>query len=534
MADVGVVRYEVQLDDPSTDQNIDKTEKKLSSKLGGIGKKVGGVAMKGIVVGSAALATGTVAAGKAMLDMAGDVSKTGDEIDKMSQKIGISAEAYQEWAYVFERSGADISGMQVGMKTLAGVITDAGKGSEGAQEKLAALGLTFEDLSDMSQEDQFATIVTRLQDMESGAERTAVASDLLGRSATDMAAIFNMTAEDTQALIDETHEYGMIMSDDAVAASAAYQDSLTKVQHTMDGLKNKAAAAILPALTDVVNGIADIATGSKDADTVISDGINGIADTISENLPGLIKRGTEIITSIIKGIANNLPALVNCAVVMIGALADGLVQNLPTILDAAIKLVAALVKGLIDLAPELLKAAVKLVVELGKYLVEQHETLKTKARELMDKMIEAIKNIDWLAVGKAIVDGIAEGIAKFGSSVLDGIKNLGSNALGAAKETFKINSPSKLFRDEVGAAIPEGIAVGIEENEDMVFDSLATLTADVNYNLPDMSAAAENLGAAITASSSASITVPLIVDGREMARATAWYTNEQLAWEARG
>ena len=58
-----------------------------------------------------------------------------------------------------------------------------------------------------------------------------------------------------------------------------------------------------------------------------------------------------------------------------------------------------------------------------------------------------------------------------------------------------------------------------------------SFTADVN--LPDISGYASDLSAMITASSATEIIVPLSVDGREIARASAWYMNEQLAWEAR-
>lgn len=89
--------------------------------------------------------------GKAVWDAANDTASAGDAIDKTSQKIGISAEAYQEWAYVFERSGADVDNLQTGMKKLAGVITDAANGSTSAAEKLSAVGLAIEDLNGLSQ-----------------------------------------------------------------------------------------------------------------------------------------------------------------------------------------------------------------------------------------------------------------------------------------------------------------------------------------------------------------------------------------------
>ena len=136
----------------------------------------------------AAIGAAAVAAGKKLWDMANDVAEAGDEIDKMSQKIGISAESYQEWDYVFQRCGTDVNNLQAGMKTLSGVIADAGNGSSSAAEKLAAVGLSIDDLNGKSQDEQLSIVIAALQDMEAGAERTSAATDLLGRSATDMAA----------------------------------------------------------------------------------------------------------------------------------------------------------------------------------------------------------------------------------------------------------------------------------------------------------------------------------------------------------
>ena len=72
------------------------------------------------------------------------------------------------------------------MKKLSTVITDAANGSDSAAEKLSAVGLSIEDLNGKSQDEQLSMVITALQGMESGAERTAAANDLLGKSATDI------------------------------------------------------------------------------------------------------------------------------------------------------------------------------------------------------------------------------------------------------------------------------------------------------------------------------------------------------------
>lgn len=556
MPDVGSVKYKVELDDSSVEQQADKTEKTIVSKLGGVVGKVGA----GLAAGAGVAAAGIAVAGKKVIDFANDVSAAGDEIDKMSQKIGISTDAYQEWSYVFERSGADVNNLQTGMKTLSGVITDAANGSESAASKLSAIGVSLEEINGLSQEDQLSLVISRLQEMGEGSERTAAATDLLGRSATDMAAVLNMTAEDTQALIDEAHEYGMVMSEDAVASSAAYQDSLTKLQGTLGGLKNQLVADLLPGLTQVVDGLADVANGSTSLEDAIDQGISAVIESLDSSLPDMIDRGVQIVTSVADGIANNLPkileaagkivakigegiiavlpTLLNAAVQIIASLASFIIQNIPNLAAAALDVVLGLVRFLIDNGPQILQAGIELVGKLVAGLIQAIPKVAEGVQKIIQRIKDKFADIDWGEVGRSIIDGIKNGITGAAGSIAEAVGGLGKGLLGRAKKALKISSPSKVFRDEVGAMIPAGMAEGIEDGAPEVESSMDKLlrgfTADVDYNLPNLSDYAQDLGASVSASANMQITVPVTLDGREIARATAWYTNEQLAWEARG
>ena len=89
------------------------------------GKSLGENLAKGLktttaVIGAAmaAATAGVVATGKAFINAANDVASYGDNIDKMSQKIGISAQAYQQWDYVMSRAGTSIDSMKAGMKNI--------------------------------------------------------------------------------------------------------------------------------------------------------------------------------------------------------------------------------------------------------------------------------------------------------------------------------------------------------------------------------------------------------------------------------
>ena len=77
--------------------------------------------------------------------------------------------------------------------------------------------------------------------------------------------------------------------------------------------------------------------------------------------------------------------------------------------------------------------------------------------------------------GMAIGEGMMSGIYAMAGSVAAAAASIASSAVAAARSTLRINSPSKVFRDQVGRAIPEGMAVGIEKYGYYVDDSMTDL-----------------------------------------------------------
>jgi phage-related protein len=90
--------------------------------------------------------------------------------------------------------------------------------------------------------------------------------------------------------------------------------------------------------------------------------------------------------------------------------------------------------------------------------------------KIPDKLMEIVKDAiakitdpeTWLQVGKDIVNGIVDGIKAIPGAIGDAL----TGAVGAAKDAvcgfLDINSPSKIFRDDVGSPIAEGIIAGFD------------------------------------------------------------------------
>lgn len=69
----------------------------------------------------------------------------------------------------------------------------------------------------------------------------------------------------------------------------------------------------------------------------------------------------------------------------------------------------------------------------------------------------------WLGAGMSMAGGVALGIGMGASGAIAAAASMAAMALAAAKAVLKIASPSKVFRNDVGARISEGFAFGISD-----------------------------------------------------------------------
>ena len=97
------------------------------------------------------------------------------------------------------------------------------------------------------------------------------------------------------------------------------------------------------------------------------------------------------------------------------------------------------------------------------------------ARSAVSKMKEKFQGGNWKDIGKNIVEGVAKGITGAVGSVISAAKNVIRDAIKAAKKKAGIKSPSRVFRDEVGRYITQGIAVGVE-GDNSAADALRRMT----------------------------------------------------------
>lgn len=452
------------LDKSDFDDGIDDSEKKTKS----FGDKLKN-AMKVGAKGVAAVGASMLAVGGAVTKLTGDLAEYGDHIDKMSQKMGISAEAYQEWDAIMQHSGTSIDTMSASMKTMSAA---AEKGSDAFQK----LGISQEEVANLSKEDLFAKVIEGLQGMEEGTERTYLASQLLGRGSTELGALLNMSAEETEAMRQRVHELGGVMSDEAVKASAQYQDSLQDMKTAFTGLKNNIISQFLPSFTKVMDGITDIFAGDKGKGiATVKEGLSAIGTTIRESVPVIAERMGEVVSALLEMLVEALPDFLDMGLNIIEKMISGIGSNMPKIINKILEVATKLLSTLAQRLPQFLEMGVKLIIQMISGLLQAAPQILSALGKIGAEMISALTKIDWLGLGSQIVNGIANGIRNFGGAIWNSLKSVVSDAWGKVKSFLGISSPSKLMADTIGKYIPSGIAVGIEANADEVKDAMEYL-----------------------------------------------------------
>lgn len=444
----------ITLDSSEYEQGLDDAKGKASGWAGAFGKvaKVGGIAVGAVtttVAGmSAALVKGT-----------SDVASYGDNIDKMSQKMGLSAEAYQEWDAIMQHSGTSIDSMQRGMTTLSSAV-------ENGSDAFATLGISLEDAAAMSQEELFATTITALQNMESGTERTVLAQQLLGGSAKELGALLNTSAEDTEAMRQRVHELGGVMSNDAVKAAAAYQDSLQDMQTAFSGLSRGLVTEFMPGITTVMDGLTEIFAGDSEAGlALVSTGIDDLMSQITEKLPEFVEVGLGIIESLANAIIENIPALAGSAIEIIGAIASNIIQNLPKLIESGLSILITLAKSIGDNLSTIIPAIVDVVMQIIETLTSPESITSlingaiTLILGLVDGFIRAIPRI--IQAIPTIITNVVRAII----SSIPQIKNAGVQLL----VSLVANLPTIII--EIVKAIPEiinGIVSALADGWEMM------------------------------------------------------------------
>ena len=458
-------------------ENTGKTADDAGGKFDKLGSVVKGV---GVAIGASMAAIGgaAIGAGKAIWDMAADTAKVANQVDKMSQKMGLSRQEYQEWGYIMEQNGLSIDKFSSGMKYLQLRMVDLQNDNENTQKKFRQLGLEFDAVARASPNEAMEMTVRAFQNMPEGAEKTALAFRIFGRQSLELMPLLNQTAESTDHLREMAHKLGIVMSDDMVDAGVKLSDNITEMKASFTGLKNQLGAQMLPGLASVTSGITGLVLGSEDAGRKITVGMREVVNGISSVIPRMIEVvGTiaatlgaiapDIITALVNGIVSNIPLLTSAALDIVLSLVSGIITALPLLLEGAIQIINELAVGIAQALPELIPAIVSVVMQIVQTLIDNMPMLLDAALQLILGLTEGLLAAlpELIAAMPAIIVGLVNFLIESIPQIIDAGILLLTAIIGALPEiiTAIVEALPLIIEGIVGGligALPELIGAG--------------------------------------------------------------------------
>ncbi|AVP64115.1 phage tail tape measure protein [Clostridium botulinum] len=269
----------------------------------------------------------------------------------------------------------------------------------------------------------------------------------------------------------------------------------------------QAIPTLLPQIINVVIGIADMIISN--IGTIIEVGIKilmALVQGLVQALPQLIQEVPRIINEFSGAIFAQLPTIIVAGVKIILMLIKGLIQSIPTLIANIPQIIMAIfnaltlfnwasagktlitkvgsgIKGMAGNIGNIARGVAQgvnnvlkniftgglnigrsLITNLGNGIRSLAGSIAGTARNIGSSVVNSIKNAFAAApsIGSNLIRGIWNGISNMGSWIMGLIGNFASGIIAGIKEKFKIHSPSRVMRDEVGVMLAKGIGVGVD------------------------------------------------------------------------
>lgn len=251
--------------------------------------------------------------------------------------------------------------------------------------------------------------------------------------------------------------------------------------------------------------------------------LSSLVQGITDALPTLIEKVPKIITTFANIINDNFPMILLKGVQLLGQFLMGILKAIPTLIANIPQIVQAIIsvifaynwmnlgktiignfKNGINLMKEQVKKAAKNIFNAVKNAIQNlPSTLKNIAKtavtwiknalsagasgarsaagKIGTAILNALKSIPSkvISIGKNIVKGLWSGIGNMTDWIISKIKGFGSSVLSGLKSFFKIKSPSRVMRDEIGVYLAQGIGVGFDKE-------MTSVTRDMQKSLESM------------------------------------------------
>lgn len=212
-----------------------------------------------------------------------------DDLGKAAQKVGIPVDEFSKLEYAARLSDVSLESLTTTLARFSRSLSEISAGGENdAGAALRALGISATDAEGKLRPTSaiLEDVAAKFETMRDGANKTALAIALFGRSGADMIPMLNGGREAIRGAGEELERFGGVVTPEAARQAEQFNDNLTRLQTAFDSLLREALGPILPHL---------VALTERFIELVKSGG--GVAEWIQWSMPFWEELGNRIATT---------------------------------------------------------------------------------------------------------------------------------------------------------------------------------------------------------------------------------------------
>lgn len=182
---------------------------------------------------------------------------SGDQIGKLSLRLGATTESLSELKYAAQMSGVEFNSLTTGLQRMTRRVSEAAAGTGAAKGALVELGLSVANLKNLRPEEQFEQIADALSGVTNESDKVRLAMKLFDTEGVALLQTMENGAEGIRKLREEAKKLGLSLSAEDTKAMAEFNDAVTRLQATLTGLLTSVLLPMLPAITAFFESVRD-------------------------------------------------------------------------------------------------------------------------------------------------------------------------------------------------------------------------------------------------------------------------------------
>lgn len=347
-------------------------------------------------------------------------ARSGDNVAKVSKRIGVGVETLQELRFAADRSGIDVKNLETALVRFQSTTGDAFAGIGVGKDAFRALGVEIRgaDRKIRPMESILDDVADALSRVESPIQRNAIAARLFGQRGVALVQLLADGSKATRELRMEYRRLGGAITADAAKASEDFIDAQTDLKVAMLGVRNVIGSALLPDITRLARSVTEFVVSNRPR-------IAAWVEDFKSRIPGAVETARRFladfrdtvspIVGVVKALSDRFGAgrvaAVGLGAVLGGELAvalGGLIGPMVRIGSFALPLV---LKGIVAVGGALLGNPIGLTVTaiaLGAALIIKHwKPIKAFFADLWDGVKNRFTSfLDVIRSGGRIVKGL--------------------------------------------------------------------------------------------------------------------------------